>query len=212
MIVTPQEYNSLLHQLTDPNDRFVNETAQETYRRNYIRIPKNEPVYYINLDTREIEAPDFIGVENDSNIEIIWFKIDRFHDDLDLYNGACWVQYINADKQKFFWYAPMQIQGEQHGHDSILIPWVISKNVATKAGTIEFNFQFFGTYTKENDETKFSYILNTIPAKTKVLKGLSEVKNRDDAIQQFSLDQLQALNARIDGLEKDYNIYWVKLQ
>ena len=212
MIVTPQEYNSLLHQLADPNNNFYDETAQEVYRKAYIRIPKDEQIYNINLNSREVEAPSFVGIETDESAEIIWFKLDRYHDDLDLYNGACWIQYINADKQKFFWYAPMQIQGEQHGKDSILIPWVISNNVAAKAGQIEFNFQFFGTYTKEKDETKFSYVLNTIPAKTKVLKGLSDVKHEDDAIQQFTLNELQRLENMIDGMSKDFNLYWIEVQ
>jgi hypothetical protein len=112
MIVTPQEYNSLLHQLADPNNNLYDETAQEIYRKAYIRIPKDEKIYNIDLNTRKIEAPDYIGVETDENVEIIWFKFDRYYENLDLYNGACWIQYINANKQKFFWYAPMQIQGE----------------------------------------------------------------------------------------------------
>ena len=211
MIVTPQEYNSMLHQLADPNDRFFDETAQEVYRRAYIRIPADEKIYNINLNTREVEAPKTVGVATDGNAEIIWFKFDRYHDDLDLYNGACWVQYINANKQKFFWYAPMQIKGEEHGKDSILIPWVISANVAAAAGTIEFNFQFFGTYTKENNETKFSYILNTSPAKTQVLKSLPDVNDRDDAVQQFALSELQKLEAKIDAMDKDFYLYWIEV-
>ena len=86
MIVSPQEYNSLVHRLMDPN-QFTS----------MLRIPENEPIYEIDLNARSIAAPEFLSVEEDHNSEIIWFKTDRFFDNIDLYNGTCWIQYKNAD-------------------------------------------------------------------------------------------------------------------
>lgn len=86
MIVSPQEYNSLLAGLTDPNiftDMF--------------RMPKDEAVYDVDLNERVIRVPDFLSVQDDHNSEIIWFKTDRFYDNIDLYNGNCWIIYKNAD-------------------------------------------------------------------------------------------------------------------
>ena len=85
MIVSPQEYNSLVHSLRDPN----------TYAP-LVRIPKDEPVYEVNLDTREISIPEFLSVQEDHNAEIVWFKVRRFYDNIDLFDSTCWIQYKNA--------------------------------------------------------------------------------------------------------------------
>ena len=119
MIVSPQEYNSLLYRLTDPNE-FTD----------MLRIPKDEPIYEIDLNKREINAPEFLSVEEDHNSEIIWFKTDRFYDNIDLYNGTCWIQYKNADQEEYFYAAPLMVGVEEHGSEKLLIPWAISKEVA----------------------------------------------------------------------------------
>lgn len=106
MIVSPQEYNSLLHRLMDPNE-FTN----------MLRIPENEPIYEIDLDARKINAPEFLSVEEDHNSEIIWFKTDRFYDNIDLYNSTCWIQYKNANKEQYFYAAPLVIGVQEYGSE-----------------------------------------------------------------------------------------------
>ena len=132
MILSPQECNELLLKLRDPN-QFAH----------LIRIPENEPIYQIDLDQRKIEAPAYLSVETDQNAEIIWFKVDRFYDNIDLYSGVAWIQYINADKEERLYAAPLLVGTEQFGNEQILIPWAIGKEVANTAGTIQFSFQFF---------------------------------------------------------------------
>lgn len=106
MIVSPQEYNNLVSRLVDPNE-FMN----------MIRIPENEPIYQIDLNERKIYAPDFLSVEEDHNSEIIWFKTDRFYDNIDLYDSVCWIQYINADKEEYFYAAPLVVGVEEYGSE-----------------------------------------------------------------------------------------------
>ena len=98
MIVSPQEYNGLLHQIKDPN-----------IFSKVLRIPEKEKIYEINLSTRQIETPEFLSVETDADAEIIWFKVDRFFDTIDLYSGACWILYTNASGASYFYNAPMNI-------------------------------------------------------------------------------------------------------
>ena len=50
-----------------------------------IRIPADEPIYNIDLNTRIIEAPSELGVESDHEAELIYFSVDRFFDQTDLY-------------------------------------------------------------------------------------------------------------------------------
>jgi len=49
-----------------------------------IRIPANEPVYKIDLDTRNIESPKIIGVEADHRAESLFFIMDRYFNNMDL--------------------------------------------------------------------------------------------------------------------------------
>lgn len=208
MIVSPQEYNSLLHRLMDPNE-FTS----------MLRIPEDEPIYEIDLNKRLIAAPEFLSVEEDHNSEIIWFKTDRFYDNIDLYNGTCWIQYKNADQEEYFYAAPIVVGVEEYGSEKILIPWAISKEVAKKTGVIQFSFQFFKL---SEDGLRFHYILNTQVAKSKILAGLrvdpSAFLDDDDMTEEDALperewlaDELHRLTEKYEQLSRDYELYWIEV-
>lgn len=207
MIVSPQEYNSLLHRLRDPNEY-----------NNMFRIPDNEPIYEIDLNKREISAPEFLSVEEDHNSEIIWFKTDRFYDNIDLYSGTCWIQYKNADLEEYFYAAPLIISLEEHGSEKILIPWAIGKEVSKKTGIIQFAFQFFKL--SENN-LKFLYILNTQVAKSKILTGLrvdpmafldDESQTEEDALpeREWLASEIHRLTEAYEKLSREYELYWIE--
>ena len=208
MIVSPQEYNSLLYRLTDPNE-FTD----------MLRIPEDEPIYEIDLNKREINAPEFLSVEEDHNSEIIWFKTDRFYDNIDLYNGTCWIQYKNADLEEYFYAAPLMVGVEEHGSEKLLIPWAISKEVAKKTGVIQFSFQFFKL---SEDGVRFHYILNTQIAKSKILAGLrvdpsafldDEDINEENALpeREWLASELHRLTEPYETLTIDYELYWIEV-
>lgn len=226
MIVSPQEYNSLLYRLTDPN-KFTP----------YLRIPEDEPIYKIDLQSRTIEAPNFLSVSADHDAEVLWFKVDRFYENYDLFDATILVQYINANKEKFVYLASpvavneteIQYQTDKStgttyqvenilgsdvsGKEQILIPWPISNSVAKKGGVIEFAFQFFQLYTKEDGEKEFYYLLNTQSAKSKILTGInndSEFTFEEEAIP--TPGDLQKIQAAIDELKKEFEIYWIKVE
>lgn len=209
MIVSPQEYNSLIHKLTDPNEF----TA-------YLRIPENEPIYEVDLSQRLIHAPEFLSVEEDHNSEIIWFMTDRFYDNIDLYDSTCWIQYVNASGEEYFYAAPLIVGVEKYGSEKLLIPWAISKEVAKKTGIISFSFQFFKL---SEDHLRFLYILNTQVAKSRILTGLrvdpsafldDEDANESDALpeREWLADELHRLTEAYEKLSKDYELYWIEVQ
>lgn len=130
MIVSAKEYASLLANLADPN------SANE-----YLRMPKDETVYKIDLDTRTVQAPSYISVAEDHNAEVVWFSVDRFFCDYDLYQSTCWIMYNNAEGKSFFYLAPMQtLAFDENGNECILIPWIVSQYATVKEGTIGFQF------------------------------------------------------------------------
>lgn len=205
MIASPQEYNNLLNRLKDPN-LFMP----------MLRIPEDEPIYEIDLNQRKIAAPEFLSVMEDHNSEIIWFKTDRFYDNIDLYNSTCWIQYINAAKEEYFYAAPILVGLEEYGNEKILIPWAISKDVAKVNGTIQFSFQFFKL---SEDNLRFLYILNTQVAKSKILHGLrvdptafltDAEKTEEEALpeREWLASELYRLREAYETLSKDYVQYW----
>lgn len=195
MITSPQEYNELLSSLIDPSEYLEN-----------IQLPSNEPTYRIDLNTRQIETPKFIAVNEDHNAEVLWFSTDRFFDCYDLAMCTCWVQYINADKELFYYAAPIIVKGEEKGHDTILIPWVISKAATKKAGKVQFAFQFF---TLSEDKLKFTYVLNTLPTESIVLNSLEDLANPElDAKKEFAAEELKRISSELVRLSGEYHLFW----
>jgi hypothetical protein len=105
----------------------------------YHRIPLNENVYQIDLNTREIAAPEFLSVAQDHNSEVIWFKVDRFYDDFDLYNCACLIQYTNALKEDCLSYSIPKVL-DDNNHNELYIPWLIAGPATKAAGSVTFSF------------------------------------------------------------------------
>ena len=208
MKVSPQEYNSLLGRLIDPNEY-----------TNFLRIPADEPIYEIDLNQRKINVPEFLSVEEDHNAEIIWFKTDRFYDNIDLYDSTCWIQYINANNEEYFYAAPIIIGAQEFGNEQILIPWAISKEVAKATGVISFSFQFFKL---SEDKNRFLYVLNTQVAKSKILAGLrvdpmafltDGEKEETDVLpeREWLANEITKLYDAYSTLSGDYKLYWIDL-
>ena len=150
MKTSQKEYNELLYVINDPNNL--------TDKDIYYRIPADEPVYKIDLDSREVETPEFLSVLEDHNAEVVWFKVDRFFDDVDLFGSTCWIQYVNAANEEYFYYAPILVGVQEFGSEKILIPWAIGQDVTKENGVVQFSFQFFKL---SEDKLRFLYVLNT---------------------------------------------------
>lgn len=197
--------------LHDPNDITGIDTV-------YYRLNGTEPIYYIDLNTRTVEAPEFISVLKDHNAEVIWFKVDRFYDDVDLFGSTCWIQYKNALKEDYVAVTIPKLI-DDNNHDVLYIPWPISGAAAKAAGNLEFSFQFFKT--EDGNSNKVYYSIHTKAATTKILHGLHvdldkflENENINDANYnpQYSefLKDYQLLTEAYTTLVKDYNIYWIE--
>lgn len=212
MLISPETYEDLVNKLKDPSL--------------YFEIPRDEPIYEIDLNSRKIVSfPDNLGAANDHNATLVWFMVDRFYDGIDLYKweydsegnhrvGNCWVQYTNADKESYFFDAPLMVDAERFGSDKILIPWLVSHHVAKKAGAVEFSFQFFATY-KVGEQTKFRYVINTQSAKSKILTAtwadpLGEIKNEDTYT--LIAKDLADLRAEINKYVANYQTYWLTVE
>lgn len=172
-----------------------------------ILLPSDEKIYNIDLNSRTVEAPEFVSVEQDHSAEIIYFKVDRWYDTMDLLNTTCLIQYTNKTTGKSGCYAVpfydiTTISALSNGAEQkILFPWCIDGLAAEKPGDLEYSIKFFSV----RPDGIVDYNLNTIPSTTKILKGLNPSDNLsyDPTATVFEqlLAEVQAIKARDD-------LYW----
>lgn len=174
----------------------------------YYTISPDEPIYKIDLNTRDVETPEFLSVLEDHNAEVVWFKVDRFHDDVDLYGTTCWIQYKNAEKEEYIT-ASIPRAIDDNNHNMLYIPWPITGPATRAAGPIEFSFQFF-----KLDETKKKVLfsLHTKTVKSKILYGLHinplDSINYDEVKYERLAKMLETISSQYDEIKKEYNLYW----
>jgi hypothetical protein len=96
----------------------------------------------------------------------LFFEVDRFFDQKDLAQTTCLISYITAANESFIYPIPCMDLVTKADENKILMPWVISSDVTWRAGTVKFAFKFYEINT---GTLEFTYVLNTLPATTKVL-------------------------------------------
>ena len=207
MITSPQEYEVLLSKIQDKNE----------YRQASL-TPNDERIYKIDLNSRKIEAPEFLSVEHEHVAETIYFVVDRFYDSMDLANTTCIIQYVNANNDTFIYAVPfldtITIQ------DKIIIPWCISGAATAYPGKITFVVRFYQVdldcfwdpvlqeYVYSPDkELIFKYNLSTLPAESKVLYGM----NAEYLAEEYDIaaDIVNGIFQRIDEVAKGSTLYWI---
>ena len=131
-----------------------------------IRIPVDEPVYKIDLNTRSVETPKFLGVEAEHQAEVIYFIMDRYYDNVDLSNCIGVVQFKNARNEEYMWVIPAY--DVTSVPNKLIFGWNIQSPITKYGGNVQFSFKFF-----KMDKTsgELLYELNTLVVKTKVLVG-----------------------------------------
>lgn len=218
MITSLQEYYNLLYIIQDENPP---ELA--------VLIPGNEEPLRIDLDTRKINAPEYLSVATDHRAETVFFSVNRYFDNVDLSTMSCIIQFINAAGESGIYVVPFY--DISRGDDNMLIPWVIEGAVTAKSGPVAYSVQFFRV---SESSSKYSYNLNTLAATSKVLEGnkfdkiaaanaiekgmgktLEEL--RDDQKIDFTYvnsnlaSAYEALISKMDDIEGQLNLYWTDL-
>lgn len=224
MITSAEEYNALLYKIQDQNAPSL-----------AVLLPSDEKIYTVDLETRKIEAPEYISVEADHMAETIWFKCARFYDNIDLSNTVCLIEYINAEGTPYLWAVPfydvttLSSQDPDLGIDEpmMLFPWVIENSATRTPGDIKFSIRF---YKLDSSGKILDYNLNLLPSQTTVLKGIDSDVNAGHVIEYDSEGNIvdshnafigkEATNTLalyaesvLEYLKKasDIGVYWIKL-
>ena len=204
MITTPKDYYNLYHRIQSENPPSL-----------AILLPTTEKIYKIDLNKKTVEAPEYLGIENDHKSEVLYFQVNRFYDFFDLTQAVCVIQYFNALGESKIYPVPYYDIDTLSKHDSengeqddiILFPWIIDKEVTKVKGKIEFNIQF---YLLNEDGTRFIYSLNTLQAVSQILPGMARKSNnlyRLGKISEETFEKYQLLNMPLYVKEGDNSYY-----
>lgn len=182
--------------------------------------------YYVNLATRVIAAPDCLSVEKDHRAENIYFKVDRFYNQLDLATMDCIIQYENAEGTQNVYCVPgyelRQIWNDDKtiAENYLLFAWPISGLVTKKAGKIKFSMLFYRlrkNYDGAGELTsiEFDYKLNTKTSISSIQYGMdvfdsviAEDDNTPPSEYQFTPNELERLITRMNTYESTQQTYW----
>ena len=147
-----------------------------------ILLPSDETIYNVNLNTREIDAPNILSAKTDHLAETIFFSVDRYFDNMDLTKTVCVIQYVNQNATDedgnpaggFLYLVPFYdiAYFQKKGENKILIPWAVGGPATAAAGPVTFALRFFLC---NAEGTEIIYNLNTLPAESRVLESMDVV-------------------------------------
>ena len=208
--------NDLLYEMQTYTDE-----AGEYYPQVKHLSPSDDQIVDIDLDAREINAPKFLSVQYDHNAEIIYFRCNRYYDNMDLAKTVCVIQYLNAehieqdeDAENYgeltrdagiFWVPYYDIYqevtkevapGETVIEPTLLIPWSVGGLATAYEGTVTYSVRF---YRLADDKTTYLYNMSTKPARGEVLWGIS-FTNQDGSLDEASLTQFKLESTIVDQI------------
>lgn len=204
MITTPSDYLELLYRIQDENKLTT-----------IIQLPKDETIYDIDLNSRTIKAPEFLSVEYDHNAETIYFKADRYYENIDLARKDIHIviQYENASsksKEKGYIYMPPFVDSITLAEEEkIIIPWVIEGAATAYSGTVKFSIQFYKIQKTDDGNYVYDFNLNTLACSSKVLTGMNVLDKSENYI--YDADTIKGIYAEIDTVRKTNDLYWLEI-
>lgn len=212
MITSSEEYKQHLYIIQDTN--FPKLVAAD--------IPENEAKLIIDLNTRQVSAPEFLSVQKDHNAETLYFIVDRYYDNVDLATMSCIVQYQNASRNKsnsgYIYAVPQYYLIAPEGKQKLIFPWVIEGPATAYSGVVTFSVRFYrisGEYNDniENSTLEYEYLLNTLSAKSKVLEGMDVLETSENYT--YDPNVFADIYQRIKNIQDKYNdrniLYWIQL-
>lgn len=210
MVTNEKEYAELLYKIQNSNHKYA-----------VVNIPKDEPIYYVDLNTRIIQQPqEIINLEFDHNAETIYFSVDRYFDNVDLATTSCIIQYNNANKDvkksgyiyavPFFDLVTLKDEGK------IVFQWAIEAPVTAFSGNVSFAIKFYKISTEERvdefghvyDAKIYDYVLNTLASKLKIEKGMDVLKSSGENFD-YDLETVTQIYDRIKQVAEAQTLRWV---
>lgn len=171
-----------------------------------LQAPFDEPLIDIDLNSRTIDInalTNVIGVERDHRAETLYFRVDRYFDDVDLSTQVCIVEYVNAKNEPRLFPVTMFDLTTEPG--KIIFAWSVGGEATRAAGTLTFTIRF---YSVNPIAPYFTYNLSMIPAHIEVMAGMQEVDYNE--IYEYPVDDLEWIHGQINELQ-NHAVSWKDL-
>jgi hypothetical protein len=112
----------------------LEEEIQFKYPPSNVCLPgANETnTYDIDLNTRIINSPAHISVEKDHKSTVIYFRVDRYFEYMDLANTMCVIEYLvpgDTSKVPYIYIVPFFDTVAEMGKKKMIFPWVVGNPV-----------------------------------------------------------------------------------
>ena len=151
-------------------------------------LPIDEGIFDINANTRVITIPtefkDGISVQGDELAEVLYFRIDRFYDAMDLDTADIYIQWKAADGSTGVstpWVIDIESQPNK-----IIFGWAISSAITGNAGNIEFAVRFYRS--EGGDLSKLLYSFATLTQTAKIMSSLNFTLGDQTYITEYGID------------------------
>lgn len=189
--------SNIIQEDLNSQNNILEDIAQQ-YPPSLVYLPYGNKIYDINLNTRTIDSPEVLSLRSDHKSEVIYFRVKRYQDFMDLANTNCIIQYmIPGEELPYVYVVPFLDILTERNEGNIIFPWQISQWVAKRAGIIKYSIRFFKVETK-NGETFLTYNLNTLPAQSEIKETIvnediqSEMENIEANQFQILIDQINS--------------------
>ena len=133
----------------------------------YMMIPldeQTEGIFKINANDRTIAIPaqfnKCAGVQNDNFCEIAVFTIDRYFDFQDLNETQICIQWINANGQEGI--SHICLRDIETFPGKLRFGWPLTTKITEYAGPVQFAVRFYVSREDKENNTKITYVLNTL--------------------------------------------------
>ena len=189
-ITTLEEYFQNIEQLSELNPSFI-------------RLPLDEEVFEIDLNTRQINIPasfkkSGLGVQGDHVAETVYFKVDRYFDITDLATTFIIIQWEAPNGVKMA--SPACFTDVSSENGKLIFGWGITKTMTEKQGTLKFSVAFLEgeqiieSLTSKEEElniSDLSYRLGTLTSSIGISQGLNIYAN-NKVIFENAIDALRS--------------------
>lgn len=172
-----------------------------------------ESLINIDLDKRIIELPakydpsqgGFLSLESDHLAEYLYFVVDRYYEDMDLFKTVAVIEYINAcDKPESRIY-PVVLKDITTMPGKMIFAWHIGNEATKASGIIKFAVRFYMVHPTEE---KFEYNLSVQPTQSKVENTLGRIDWQEEYADVFTPSLVEQMLAKI---ERAQHIYWTNV-
>ena len=160
--------------------------------RKYTILPIDEDHFEINANTRAISIPasfkkNGVAVQGDDLAEILYFKIDRYFDYMDLNNCDIYIQWEtpkDAEGKTIKSVSPAYIRDIASEPGKLIFGWALSDVITANPGNLKFSVRFFQWQDPKNvadgGEKILAYSFSTLTAQVLIQPSINFNPEKDE--------------------------------